>query len=184
MTSLPDVRGVLTPDRPLNDLTWLRVGGPADWFFQPADVEDLAAFLKELPDDIDVFPMGVGSNLIIRDGGLPGVVIRLSPRPFGGIETLDGSRMRVGAAALDAQVAKAAAKAGIAGLEFLRTIPGAIGGALAMNAGCYGAYVADVLEGAMGLTRAGSVVTLTAGDMNFAYRSSAPPEEADPPAGG
>ncbi|MCU0801987.1 MAG: FAD-binding protein, partial [Rhodobacteraceae bacterium] len=138
----PDVRGTLTPDRPLADLTWLRVGGPADWLFQPADAADLAAFLAALDPTIPVFPMGVGSNLIVRDGGVRAVVIRLG-RGFNGIDIL-GNRVTAGAAALDAHVARRVAEAGL-DLTFLRTIPGSIGGAVRMNAGCYGSYVADVL---------------------------------------
>ena len=133
MTQLPETRGVLTPDRPLADLTWLRVGGPADWFFQPADEADLSAFLRALDASIPVFPMGVGSNLIVRDGGIRAVVIRLG-RGFNGI-VVEGDRVIAGAAALDAHVAKRAAEAGL-DLTFLRTIPGAIGGAVRMNAGC------------------------------------------------
>ncbi len=172
---LPFVRGRYEPARDMASLTWLRVGGPAEVLFSPADAEDLAVFLKAYNGPLTI--VGVGSNLIIRDGGLPGVVIRLSPRAFGHVEALGGARLRVGAAAMDAQVAKAAAREGIAGLEFLRTIPGAIGGALAMNAGCYGAYTADVFESATAITRKGDVVILTAADMNFGYRSSAPAEE-------
>ena len=172
---LPPVRGRYEAGRDMSALTWLRVGGPAEVLFTPADADDLAAFLKAY--DGPITTVGVGSNLIIRDGGLPGVVIRLSPRAFGGVEAMVGAQMRVGAAALDAQVAKAAAKAGIGGLEFLRTIPGAIGGALAMNAGCYGVYTADVFESATAITRSGEVVTLSGEEMNFSYRSSAPPEE-------
>ena len=137
---MPQVRGRLTPDRPLADLTWLRVGGPADWLFQPADADDLADFLRQLDPAVPVFPMGVGSNLIVRDGGLRAVVIRMG-RGFNRID-IEGSRVTAGAAALDAHVAKKAAEAGI-DLTFLRTIPGAIGGAVRMNAGCYGSYVAD-----------------------------------------
>lgn len=170
---MPETRGKLTPDRPLAGLTWLRVGGPAEWFFQPADVADLAAFLADLPGDCPVFPMGVGSNLIVRDGGIPGVVIRLG-RGFNGIEIADG-RVTAGAAALDAHVAKRAAEAGY-DLTFLRTIPGSIGGALRMNAGCYGAYVADVFESAEAVTREGQVITLGPGDLDFGYRRSALPE--------
>lgn len=166
---LPTPRGRLTADRPLNDLTWLRVGGPADWFFQPADTEDLQQFLAELPSEFDVFPMGVGSNLIVRDGGLRAVVIRLG-RGFNGIE-VDGTRVRVGAAALDAHVARKAAEAGV-DLTFLRTIPGSIGGAVTMNAGCYGSYLADVFIEARAVTRAGELVTLTADDLNFRYRQT------------
>jgi UDP-N-acetylmuramate dehydrogenase len=175
---LPAVRGRLTPMRPLADLTWLRVGGPAEMLFQPADANDLAAFLAALPADIPITPLGVGSNLIVRDGGLPGVAIRLSPRGFGALDPLDGSRMRIGAAQLDARAAIAAAAAGIAGLEFLRTIPGAIGGAVRMNAGCYGAYMADVLVSATVITRAGEITTLTAADLQFDYRACALPPDS------
>lgn len=171
--SLPPVRGTLTPDRPLADLTWLRVGGPADWLFQPADEADLCAFLAALPPDVAVFPMGVGSNLIVRDGGLRAVVIRLG-RGFNGIEVA-GDRVIAGAAALDAHVARRAAEAGL-DLTFLRTIPGSIGGAVRMNAGCYGSYVADVLEAVRIVTRAGRVETLQASALHLAYRSSALPE--------
>ncbi|HSF64255.1 MAG TPA: FAD-binding protein, partial [Paracoccaceae bacterium] len=135
MVTLPLVRGVLTPDRPLAELTWLRVGGPADWLFQPADEDDLAAFLRGLDPGVPVFPMGVGSNLIVRDGGIRAVVIRLG-RGFNGI-AVEGDRVVAGAAALDAHVARRAAEAG-RDLTFLRTIPGSIGGAVRMNAGCYG----------------------------------------------
>jgi len=162
-------RGVLTPDRPLADLTWLRVGGPADWLFQPADEADLAGFLAALPADVPVFPMGVGSNLIVRDGGLRAVVIRLG-RGFNGI-SIDGDKVVAGAAALDAHVARKAAEAG-RDLTFLRTIPGSIGGAVCMNAGCYGTYIKDVFRSARVVTRDGAVVTLGPGDMGFSYRHS------------
>ena len=171
--ALPAVRGVLTPDRPLGELTWLRVGGPAEWLFQPADVEDLADFLGALPAEVPVFPMGVGSNLIVRDGGLRGVVIRLG-RGFNGIE-VGGGKVRAGAAALDAHVARRAADAGI-DLTFLRTIPGAIGGAVAMNAGCYGRYAADIFVSGTAVTRAGEVISLAASDLAFRYRDGGLPE--------
>jgi UDP-N-acetylmuramate dehydrogenase len=173
MTTMPRTRGALTPDRSLADLTWLRVGGPAEWLFQPADPEDLCAFLAALDPATPVFPMGVGSNLIVRDGGIRGVVIRLG-RGFNAIR-LEGGRVIAGAAALDAHVARRAAEAGI-DLTFLRTIPGSIGGAVRMNAGCYGAYVADHLVQARAVTRAGKVVTLGPGDLHFGYRQSRLPE--------
>ncbi|MEH6835645.1 MULTISPECIES: UDP-N-acetylmuramate dehydrogenase [Falsihalocynthiibacter] len=173
--SLPQVRGVLTFDKDLSGLTWLRVGGPADVLFQPADIEDLQHFLRELPRDIPVFPMGVGSNLIVRDGGIRGVVIRLG-RGFNGIE-IDGQNVTAGAAALDAHVARKAAAEGV-DLTFLRTIPGAIGGAVAMNAGCYGRYMADVFQSARIVTREGEVKTLSNAELTFAYRNSALPEGA------
>jgi UDP-N-acetylmuramate dehydrogenase len=165
----------LTPDRPLSDLTWLRVGGPADWLFQPADEDDLAAFMAALDPSISVFPMGVGSNLIVRDGGIRAVVVRLG-RGFNGI-SVEGDRITAGAAALDAHVAKRAAEAGL-DLTFLRTIPGSIGGAVRMNAGCYGAYVADVLQEIRIVTRAGQVETLPASTLNLRYRQSDLPDGA------
>lgn len=170
---LPTPRGALTPDRPLEALTWLRVGGPADWLFQPADVDDLAAFLAALDPAVPVFPIGVGSNLIVRDGGIRGVVIRLG-RGFNGIET-EGDTVIAGAAALDAHVARRAADAGL-DLTFLRTIPGSIGGAVRMNAGCYGSYTADHLISARGITRDGRQVTLGADEFRFAYRHAELPE--------
>ena len=174
MTSeLPQTRGNLIPNRALDGLTWLRVGGPADWLFQPADVGDLADFLRDLDPAIPVFPMGVGSNLIVRDGGIRGVVIRLG-RGFNTV-TVEGDLVTAGAAALDAQVAKRAADAG-RDLTFLRTIPGSIGGAVRMNAGCYGCYVADHLVQARAVTRDGREVVLTPPDLNFAYRHSDLPE--------
>ena len=173
MTDLPTPRGKLTPNRPLADLTWLRVGGPADWLLQPADVQDLADFLRALPEDVAVFPMGVGSNLIVRDGGIRAVVIRMG-RGFNHIE-IDGTTVTAGVAALDAHVARKAAEAGV-DLTFLRTIPGAIGGAVRMNAGCYGQYVADAFVSAKAVTRAGEIVTLTADELNFRYRQTDLPE--------
>lgn len=170
---VPQVRGKVTFGRALSELTWLRVGGPADVLFQPVDLEDLQVFLRGLAPQIAVFPMGVGSNLIVRDGGLRAAVIRLG-RGFNGIE-VDGTRVTAGAAALDAHVARKAAAAGV-DLTFLRTIPGAIGGAVRMNAGCYGSYVADHLIEARAVNRAGEVVVLTPADLQFAYRRSALPE--------
>jgi UDP-N-acetylmuramate dehydrogenase len=173
MTTLPNALGKLIPNRILSDLTWLRVGGPADWLFLPEDVEDLARFLAGLDASVSVFPMGVGSNLIVRDGGLRAVVIRLG-RGFNGIE-IEGQTVRAGAAALDAHVARKAAEAGV-DLTFLRTIPGAIGGAVRMNAGCYGSYVADVFVEAKAVTRSGEVVTLHPDDLQFQYRQTRLPE--------
>lgn len=173
MSDLPQPRGTLTPHRSLADLTWLRVGGPADWLFQPADEADLCAFLRDLDPAVPVFPMGVGSNLIVRDGGIRALVIRLG-RGFNGI-TVDGDRVTAGAAALDAHVARKAAEAGL-DLTFLRTIPGSIGGAVRMNAGCYGSYVADHLVAVRAVTRAGEAVTIPAADLRLAYRQSQLPE--------
>ena len=175
---LPPVRGTLTRNRDLAPLTWLRVGGPAQVLFQPADPDDLAAFLAALDPAVPVFPMGVGSNLIVRDGGIRAVVVRMG-RGFNDIRIGEagatGGRVTVGAAALDAHVARKAAAAGL-DLTFLRTIPGAIGGALRMNAGCYGHYVADVLHSARAVTRSGKLVTLGAGDLNLRYRQSDLPD--------
>ncbi|MFK7879095.1 UDP-N-acetylmuramate dehydrogenase [Roseobacter sp.] len=173
MMNMPDVRGRLTPNRSLSDLTWLRVGGPADWLFQPADLDDLCNFLRNLPSDVAIFPMGVGSNLIVRDGGLRAVVVRLG-RAFNAIE-LKGTGVTAGAAALDAHVAKKAADAGL-DLTFLRTIPGSIGGAVRMNAGCYGSYIADVLREVQAVTRHGEVITLTSQELAFGYRQSRLPD--------
>ena len=170
---LPPVRGALTPNRPLADLTWLRVGGPADWLFQPADLDDLRAFLAALPPQVTLFPMGVGSNLIVRDGGLRAVVIRLG-RGFNGIEVA-GDTVRAGAAALDGHVARRAAAEGI-DLTFLRTIPGSIGGAVRMNAGCYGRYLADICRSVTCVTRQGDLVERSPEEMAFAYRQSDLPE--------
>lgn len=170
---MPPVRGTLTQGRILADLTWLRVGGPADWLFQPADEADLVQFLGALDPAVPVFPMGVGSNLIVRDGGLRAVVIRLG-RGFNAIR-IEGDRVIAGAAALDAHVARRAAEAG-RDLTFLRTIPGAIGGAVRMNAGCYGSYVADHLIEVRAVTREGRAVTLPAAELGLAYRQSALPE--------
>jgi len=173
--TLPPVRGTLTAHRPLADLTWLRVGGPADWLFQPADADDLAGFLAALDPAVAVFPMGVGSNLIVRDGGIRAVVVRLG-RGFNRIE-IAGDIVTAGAAALDAHVARRAAEAGL-DLTFLRTIPGSIGGAVRMNAGCYGTYVADHLIDATAILRDGATITLTGADLVLRYRQSDLPEGA------
>ena len=170
---LPPVRGTLTPNKALSGPTWLRVGGPADALFQPADIDDLSSFLAALPADVPVFPIGVGSNLIVRDGGIRAVVVRLG-RGFNEISVRENT-VTAGAAALDAHVARKAAAAGV-DLTFLRTIPGAVGGAVRMNAGCYGSYVADHLISARAVTRRGEVVTLSRGDLNFRYRQSDLPE--------
>ncbi|MEM1351451.1 MAG: UDP-N-acetylmuramate dehydrogenase [Pseudomonadota bacterium] len=172
---MPAVRGRLTANRPLADLTWLRVGGPADWLFQPADRDDLSAFLTQLPPDVAVFPMGVGSNLIVRDGGLRAVVVRLG-RGFNAID-IQGNQVHAGAAALDSHVAKRTADAGL-DLTFLRTIPGSVGGAVRMNAGCYGSYTADVLDHVELVLRTGEIVTRRAAELRLSYRSSYLPDSA------
>ena len=164
---LPSVRGRLAFDEVLAPFTWLRVGGPADVLFLPADEDDLAQFRKGLDPAVPVTPLGVGSNTLVRDGGVEGVVVRLG-RPFAQVTT-DGATVTAGAAALDAQVARAAAKAGIGGLEFLVGIPGSIGGAITMNAGCYGSEIKDVLLEAHGLDRRGNPVRY-ADPTAFTYR--------------
>lgn len=173
MTDWLNVRGRLTRGRVLADLTWLRVGGPADVLFQPADVDDLCSFLAALPAETPVFPMGVGSNLIVRDGGLRAAVVRMG-RGFNDIE-ISGTTVRVGVAALDAHVARKAAGAGL-DLTFLRTIPGSIGGAVRMNAGCYGRYTADHFIKAEAVTRSGERVELGPDDLGFGYRTSTLPD--------
>lgn len=175
MARLPKVRGAYTADAPMRDLTWFRAGGPAEVLFRPADLADLQHFLASKPDDLPVTVVGVGSNLIVRDGGVPGVVIRLGGA-LGKIEVLDGHRVRAGAAALDMAVARAAGEAGIEGLEFLRGIPGTIGGGLRMNAGAYGGEFKDVLIEATAVTEAGELVTFTPETLRMRYRHTATPE--------
>ena len=174
--NLPEVAGRLVENRALDSLSWLRVGGPAEVLFTPAHMADLAQFMKALAAEIPVLPIGVCSNLIIRDGGIRGIVVRLGPA-FNGFEVLKGGEVRVGASALDAQVAKKAATEGL-DLAFLRTIPGSIGGAIKMNAGCYGSYLADVFVRATVVLRSGKIVTVKAADMGFGYRSSTLPDDA------
>jgi UDP-N-acetylmuramate dehydrogenase len=173
--AMPELRGRLLGNEPLAPLTWFRVGGPAQLLFTPADEADLAYFLARLPTEIPVYPIGVGSNLIVRDGGLPGVAIRLSPRGFGTVTT-EGEFIRAGAAALDRRAAEAAAAALLGGLEFYFGIPGSIGGALRMNAGANGGETRDVLVEARGVTRAGEIQVFSNADMGFTYRHCAVPE--------
>ena len=168
---LPPVRGRLQRDAELAPFTWFRVGGPAEVLFLPQDEDDLIGFLQALDPGVPVTPIGVGSNLLVRDGGVEGVVVRLG-RGFGAVETRGDEAVYGGAAALDAAVAKRAAEAGIAGLEFYRGVPGTIGGALTMNAGCYGSETKDVLVEAYALTRDGARRTIPAGEMGFSYRRS------------
>lgn len=175
MTGLPALRGSVMAGKALSDLTWLRVGGPADAVVLPADEADLAQFLAALPTDVAVFPLGAGSNLIVRDGGLRAVVIKLG-RAFMDVR-IEGDLVIAGAAALDARVAQTAAAAG-RDLTFLRTIPGSVGGAVRMNAGCYGTYVADHLVEVRVALRSGEIVTLSAADLNLRYRQSDLPEGA------
>ena len=173
---LPPVRGKLLRDEPLGPYTWFRVGGAADALFIPADADDLAAFLTALDPGVPVTVLGVGSNVIVRDGGVEGVVIRLAGRAWGQVTT-DGLAVTAGAGALDSMVARAAARAGIAGLEFYAGIPGSIGGALTMNAGCYGAETRDVLVSAWGLTRSGERVDYALADFGYTYRHSEAPAD-------
>src|SRR5262249_43561985 len=169
--AMPELRGRLLANQSLAELTWFRVGGAAQVLFTPVDEDDLAYFLKHLPDELSVYVVGVGSNLIVRDGGLPGVVIRLAPRGFG--ETAaEGDIVSAGAAALDKRVAEAAAAANLAGLEFYFGIPGTIGGALRMNAGANGAETKDVLVEAVGIDRRGNTHRFANADMKFVYRNS------------
>ena len=167
--AMPQLRGRLLANQSLTELTWFRVGGPAQVLFTPADEDDLAYFLEHLPARLALHVVGVGSNLIVRDGGMPGVVIRLSPRGFGDI-VADGETVSAGAAALDRRVAETAAEAGIGGLEFLFGIPGTIGGALRMNAGANGVETRDVLVEASGLSRDGKRLKFSNADMRFVYR--------------
>ncbi len=173
-----EVRGRMVANQPLSEVTWFRVGGPAQLFYQPADEDDLAFFMRNLPQDIRVTVIGLGSNLLIRDGGLDGVVIRLPAKGFGAIEVLDGHRIRVGTAVPDVKVATAAAEAGIDGLSFYRGIPGGIGGALYMNAGCYGTETRERMVELRAVTRSGEIVTLTNADMAYRYRKSNGPRGA------
>ena len=172
---LPTVRGRYSEDAALDRITWFGVGGPAEVLFRPADAEDLADFLSAVPKDVPVMALGVGSNLLVRDGGIEGVVIRLG-RGFAAIET-DGDRVTAGAMALDIMVARTAAAAGIAGLEFLSGVPGTIGGALRMNAGAFGSDMAAVLVEATAMDRGGRTHRLGLEDMGYGYRSSAAPED-------
>jgi UDP-N-acetylmuramate dehydrogenase len=169
--AMPELRGRLLANQSLAELTWFRVGGPAQVLFTPADEEDLAYFLAHLPQELSVYVVGVGSNLIVRDGGLPGVAIRLSPRGFGETSAREDI-VSAGAAALDKRVAETAAAANLSGLEFFFGIPGTIGGALRMNAGANGSETRDVLIEASGVGRDGKQVRFTNADMKFVYRNS------------
>jgi UDP-N-acetylmuramate dehydrogenase len=175
LADLPPVRGKLLRNEALAPFTWFRVGGAAEVLFLPADADDLAAFLTDLPEDVPLTMLGFGSNTIVRDGGVPGVVVRLAGKAFAEIRAEPGVRLRAGCGALDANVARAAAKAGIAGLEFFVGVPGSIGGALAMNAGCYGRETRDVLVEAVALDSKGQRITLSNADFGFTYRKNALP---------
>ncbi|HLY05915.1 MAG TPA: UDP-N-acetylmuramate dehydrogenase [Rhizomicrobium sp.] len=172
--ALPKVRGTFLENAALKGFVWFRAGGPAELLFRPADEDDLRAFLAQKAAEVPVTVIGVGSNLLVRDGGIKGVVIRL-PARFGKI-AVEGNRVRAGAAALDAAVARAAADGGLGGLEFLRGIPGTIGGALRMNAGCYGREVKDVFVEAVAIDETGRRIVLTRDDIYFSYRHSSASE--------
>ena len=169
--AMPELRGRLLANQSLAELTWFRVGGPAQVLFTPVDEDDLAYFLERLAAEVPVYVVGVGSNLIVRDGGMPGVVIRLAPRGFGETST-EGDTVSAGAAALDKRVAETAAEANVGGLEFLFGIPGTVGGALRMNAGANGAETKDVLLEATGIDRKGDIHSFSNTDMKFVYRNS------------
>jgi len=176
ISRIPDVRGKLTPNGDLASQTWFRVGGPAEVLFKPADAQDLSHFLAHCPADVPVTVLGVASNMLIRDGGVPGVVIRLTP-PFATLK-IEGEEVRAGAASLDLNVARAAQNAGITGLEFLCGIPGSIGGGLRMNAGAYGKEFKDVVVSAEIIDRDGTRRTLTPAQIGFAYRHTDLPEDS------
>ena len=174
--SLPDLRGRLAAGALLKDITWFRVGGPADVLFTPADEADLAYFLANVPREIPVFAMGLGSNLLVRDGGVRGVVVRLG-RGFGQVAAGEDCTITCGTAVPDVKLARAAADAGIAGLSFYRGIPGSIGGALRMNAGAHGTETKDVLVSARAVDRDGTIHVLTNADMGFSYRHCSVPSD-------
>jgi UDP-N-acetylmuramate dehydrogenase len=175
VAAMPDLRGRLSANASLADVTWFRVGGPAQVLFTPADEADLAYFLKHRPSDVSVQVVGLGSNLLVRDGGVPGVVIRLG-RGFAEIK-VDGQRLRTGTAVPDVKVSRAAAEAGIRGLAFYRGIPGSIGGALRMNAGAHGRETKDCLIGARAVDAQGNIHVLSLGDMGFTYRHCGIPKD-------
>ena len=174
---LPDVRGKLTQDAPLAKLVWFKAGGAADWLFEPADVDDLRAFMRDLDPSVPIMPLGLGSNLIVRDGGVPGVTIRLG-KSFAKIEAEDDYTLRCGAGAHGVLIASTARDNGIAGLEFLRGIPGTLGGFVRMNGGAYGRETADVLVDCDVVLRDGSLKTLPVADLGYTYRHSELPEGA------
>lgn len=169
VSSLPPVRGKLIPGAALAPYTWFRVGGAADVLFLPADEGDLGEFLAALPEDVPVTVLGVGSNTIVRDGGVEGVVVRLMGKYWGGVE-IEGDQVHAHAGALDLSVARAAAKAGVSGLSFLSGIPGSIGGGVRTNAGCYGRELSDVIQSVEGIARCGGGVSILASEIEFSYR--------------
>ena len=174
---LAGIRGRITPDAEMDKITWFRAGGPADALFQPADEDDLVAFLKAVPEDVPVMVVGIGSNLLVREGGIPGFVIRLSAKGFGDVEQVSETRIRAGAATPDKRVAAFAYEAGIGGFHFYHGIPGAIGGALRMNAGANGVETRERVIEVRAIDRKGAVHTLSNADMGYDYRHSSAPED-------
>ena len=177
LTAMPSVAGRLTPAAPLAPLVWFKSGGAAEWLFEPKDADDLAEFLAGLDPEVPVMPLGLGSNLIVRDGGVPGVVVRLG-KAFARVEAIDDTRLRCGGGATGILVSSTARDAGIAGLEFLRSIPGTVGGFVRMNGGAYGRETADVLVECEVVLRSGARRVLTAEALGYSYRHSALPEGA------
>lgn len=174
---LSGLRGRLTADAGMDKITWFRAGGPAQVLFQPADEEDLSAFLKAVPEDIPILVVGIGSNLLVRDGGVPGFVVRLSAKGFGEVEQVSDTQLRAGAATPDKRVAAAALEAGLSGFHFYHGIPGGIGGALRMNAGANGVETRERVVEVRALDRKGEVHVLSNAEMGYAYRhSSASPD--------
>jgi UDP-N-acetylmuramate dehydrogenase len=177
LIDMPDVRGRLTRSAPLAPLVWFKSGGAADWLFEPADVDDLTHFLRDLDPAVQVMPLGLGSNLIVRDGGYPGVVVRLG-KAFAKVEQLDATTLRCGGGASGILVSSSARDAGIAGVEFLRSIPGTVGGFVRMNGGAYGREVKDVLIDADVVLRSGERRTLSRAELGYTYRHSELPDGA------
>lgn len=175
--SVPGIRGTLTPDADLSRITWFRVGGPAEALFMPADEAELARVLSSLEEEVPVLVLGLGSNLLVRDGGIPGLVIRLSGKGFGRIDVADNQTIHVGTAVPDLRLAKTAAEAGIAGFSFYRGIPGCVGGALRMNAGAHGGETRDLLVEAHALDRQGNRHILSNADLGYAYRHCSAPQD-------
>ncbi|MBO6902454.1 MAG: UDP-N-acetylmuramate dehydrogenase [Rhizobiaceae bacterium] len=174
---LAAIRGRMTPDAGMDKVTWFRAGGPAEVLFQPADAEDLAAFLKAVPADVPVMAVGIGSNLLVREGGIPGFVVRLSAKGFGDVEQVSDTRIKAGAAVPDKRLAAAALDAGIGGLHFYHGIPGAIGGAVRMNAGANGVETKDQIVEVHALDREGEMHVLSRDEMGYGYRHSSAPKD-------
>ena len=175
--TMPKVRGKLTPQAPLGPLVWFKSGGSADWLLEPADVDDLSQFLSGIDPDVPVMALGLGSNMIVRDGGVPGVVVRLG-KPFAKVEQLDSTTLRCGGGASGILVSSSARDAGIAGVEFLRSIPGTVGGFVRMNGGAYGGETSDILVECDVVLRSGEQVTLPVEELRYSYRHSELPDQA------